>query len=407
MMLRSAGFLSLSSLTLCLTIEPVQAQYFTNHGGYTNSGAYHIQLELSPYLWLPAANGSFTFAHAAGGNHSAGSPVASRADLVSTVHSSFVGDGLLRYGPYSAELELQDVNASGSKTLSGEPDSSERRDASYVRVAPGLGYQFYRGNVFSIPASVDARTGFSYFESQQQIRNEGNPNGEAGRNVDFVQPWIGTRIDFLPANNWRIELAGLVQGIGIANGSWGWGASGIISYAVNDWFAVDVGYKANNSGHNGSGLNAPKRSLELKAYGPMFGVTVRFGSSPPSPPAPTFALAAAPVPVQARTYLLFFDWDSAVLTPRAVQVVAQAAWDSGNQNLTTIKVNGYTDSAGTAAYDKGLSLRRANAVETQLVADGVPESEIGVRGFGDNALLVPAAPGVIGPQNRRIEIVLQ
>ncbi len=51
-------------------------------------------------------------------------------------------------------------------------------------------------------------------------------------------------------------------------------------------------------------------------------------------------------------------------------------------------------------------MRRAKAVAAQLVADGVPASEITAKGFGDTNLLVPTGPGVREPQNRRVEIIL-
>jgi outer membrane protein OmpA-like peptidoglycan-associated protein len=104
---------------------------------------------------------------------------------------------------------------------------------------------------------------------------------------------------------------------------------------------------------------------------------------------------------------VFFDWDKADLTPRAAQIIAQAASDSKTQAVTSIEVNGYTDTSGAPAYNQGLSVQRAKAVEAQLLLDGVPEAEITVRGFGDTHLLVPTGAGVREPQNRRVEIIMQ
>jgi len=129
-----------------------------------------------------------------------------------------------------------------------------------------------------------------------------------------------------------------------------------------------------------------------------------FQPAPPAPP-PTPAPVAAPAPAPAKTYLVFFDWDKYNLTPRATQIIAQAAADSKTQSVTTINVNGYTDTSGTPTYNKGLSVRRAKAVAAQLVVDGVPASEITAQGFGDTNLLVPTGPGVREPQNRRVEII--
>ncbi|HTJ91000.1 MAG TPA: OmpA family protein [Acidocella sp.] len=129
--------------------------------------------------------------------------------------------------------------------------------------------------------------------------------------------------------------------------------------------------------------------------------------TPPPPPPPAPAPVAAPAPAPAQTYLVFFDWDKYNLTPRAVQIIAQAAEASHSQNVTRLNVSGYTDTSGTPRYNLGLSIRRAKAVAAQLVADGVPSSEIEIHGFGQTHLLVPTGPGVREPQNRRVEIVLQ
>jgi len=129
--------------------------------------------------------------------------------------------------------------------------------------------------------------------------------------------------------------------------------------------------------------------------------------APAPAPAPTPAPVAAPTQPPARTYLVFFDWDKYNLTARATQIIAEAASDSKSAATTTLDVSGYTDTSGTPVYNQGLSERRAKAVAAQLVADGVPESEIAIHAYGETHLLVPTGPGVREPQNRRVEIVLQ
>jgi len=124
-------------------------------------------------------------------------------------------------------------------------------------------------------------------------------------------------------------------------------------------------------------------------------------------PAPAPAPVAAPAPAPARTFIVFFDWDKAALTPRATEIISEAASDSKSSDVTTLEVSGYTDTSGTPAYNQGLSERRAKAVAAQLVTDGVPASEIAIHAYGETHLLVATGPGVREPQNRRVEIVLQ
>ena len=137
----------------------------------------------------------------------------------------------------------------------------------------------------------------------------------------------------------------------------------------------------------------------------MFGLRYAFGG-PLKAPAPTAAAPAA-VAMTARSYLVFFDWDKAVLTDRARQVVADAAQNARKVQTTRIEVNGYTDTSGTPTYNKALATRRADAVSVQLVKNGVKKDEIVVVSYGDTHPLVPTGPGVREPQNRRVEIVLK
>jgi len=132
-----------------------------------------------------------------------------------------------------------------------------------------------------------------------------------------------------------------------------------------------------------------------------------FTPAPPAPPPPAPPPAAAPAPTPSRTYLVFFDWDRSDLTARARQIVAEAAQASTHVQTTRIEVNGYTDLSGTAAYNEKLSVRRAQSVKAELVRDGVAESEISIHGYGESNPLVPTAPGVREPQNRRVEIILK
>ena len=134
----------------------------------------------------------------------------------------------------------------------------------------------------------------------------------------------------------------------------------------------------------------------------LVGVRYAFNAAPPPPP------PAPPAPqVSARTYLVFFDWDRADLTNRARQIIAEAAQATQRVQTTRIEVNGYTDKSGTARYNAGLSVRRAQNVAAELVRQGVPRQAITVQGFGESNPLVPTADGVREPQNRRVQIILR
>jgi len=139
----------------------------------------------------------------------------------------------------------------------------------------------------------------------------------------------------------------------------------------------------------------------------LLGVRYNFGA--PRPVAPAVAETPAPprAPEVARTYLVFFDWNRADLTDRARQIIGEAANASRTARATRIEVAGHADRSGTPQYNQRLSQRRAEAVASELVRQGVNRGDIGVTAFGESRPLVPTADGVREPQNRRVEIVLR
>jgi len=128
-------------------------------------------------------------------------------------------------------------------------------------------------------------------------------------------------------------------------------------------------------------------------------LTVVGCAMPPPPPPPP------PPPAQPPPYLVFFDWNSAVVGPSGREVIALAAQAFKAGAPVTVQVTGFTDTSGSADYNQRLSERRANAVAAVLVQDGVPQTNLVVTGRGENDLRVPTPNGVREPQNRRVEIV--
>jgi iron complex outermembrane receptor protein len=124
---------------------------------------------------------------------------------------------------------------------------------------------------------------------------------------------------------------------------------------------------------------------------------------PPAPPAPP----PAPVVEQKRSFQVFFDFDKSNITAAAAKTIQAASDAIKAGNVVQITVTGHTDTVGSAAYNQGLSERRAASVKAELVHDGIAGGEITTIGVGKTGLLVPTADGVREPQNRRAEIVLQ
>ncbi len=232
--------------------------------------------------------------------------------------------------------------------------------------------------------------------------------------LPYLYPYIGGGVGwqqdafhaFAPAGTYFNETKGAIAYQGIAGLSFPIayvpGLSGTLEYR----FVTLAGARKFSGSYNG--LPVTFKATTEYNHEILVGLRYQLFTPQPVPPPPAAAApVAAPAPAPAKTYLVFFDWDKASLTPRATQIIAQAASDSKTQSTTTLSVSGYTDTSGTPVYNQGLSLRRAKAVAGQLVTDGVPSSEIEIHAYGETHLLVPTGPNVREPQNRRVEIVLQ
>ncbi|GBR62968.1 OmpA family protein [Acetobacter syzygii] len=231
-----------------------------------------------------------------------------------------------------------------------------------------------------------------------------------------VTPFIGAGAGYL----WTQEHARFSNGGGI-NGTKGGFAYQAIAGAAFDTgipgFQVTAQYRMigqPGSFRNGQyDINGNHQTSVDHRFNHLFMVGLRyaFDTAPPPPP-PAAPVIAAPAPLPARSYLVFFDWDKAVLSTRARQIVAEAAQASTHVQTTRIEVNGYTDNSAAhpgprgEKYNLGLSLHRAESVKAELIHDGVPAAAIDIHGYGEAHPLVPTGPNTREPQNRRVEIIL-
>jgi outer membrane protein OmpA-like peptidoglycan-associated protein len=107
-----------------------------------------------------------------------------------------------------------------------------------------------------------------------------------------------------------------------------------------------------------------------------------------------------------KTFIVFFDFNKSDLLAEAQQVVAEAVRTAKKTGAVRVLVTGHTDTVGSASYNQALSEKRAAAVKTQMVADGLADGEITTVGKGFNDPLVRTGPNVKEPQNRRAVIDL-
>jgi outer membrane protein OmpA-like peptidoglycan-associated protein len=72
----------------------------------------------------------------------------------------------------------------------------------------------------------------------------------------------------------------------------------------------------------------------------------------------------------------------------------------------TVLVEGFTDSTGSAPHNQELSERRANAVRSALLEQGVAPERIAIRGYGESYPVAANETAANRQLNRRVEIVL-
>lgn len=103
---------------------------------------------------------------------------------------------------------------------------------------------------------------------------------------------------------------------------------------------------------------------------------------------------------------LLFSKDSAVVRPETVDQLVQLGDILARYPDDRIRIVGYTDSTGSAAYDESLSLRRAQAVRDILASRGVNPRQMLAEGAGATRPDADNATEEGRAQNRRVELYI-
>ena len=111
---------------------------------------------------------------------------------------------------------------------------------------------------------------------------------------------------------------------------------------------------------------------------------------------------------QSISLSVLFAYDSAELTGRSQEQLMEmvGAMNSPEMAAKSFRVVGHTDSFGPDDYNLQLSMRRAQAVRSWLVAQGVEGRRLEVEGAGETRLVVPGGSREEQALNRRVEFVV-
>ena len=205
--------------------------------------------------------------------------------------------------------------------------------------------------------SVFGRLGWTYAQARDSYSGTGFgyvPNGSASKRDSNVKVGLGLQYAFTDSLGMRVEAE---------------------RYRIND----GVGNKGD---------------VDLFS----FGLVYRFRDRTPAPaqgaaaPEPAAAapkaqvLAMTPPPLPAPTKVTFsadslFDFGKATVKPEGQQALAQFAAELKGAKFDLITVMGHGDRIATHAYNMELTMRRAEAVKTYLVANaGIPAVKIAAGG---------------------------
>jgi len=120
------------------------------------------------------------------------------------------------------------------------------------------------------------------------------------------------------------------------------------------------------------------------------------------PPAP--APKPAIIEKGRQTLNVEFDFDKSTIKKgyyKDIDDLAKVMKDYPDLNVV---IEGHTDSVGTAAYNKKLSLRRADAVKKYMVEEsGIDANRITAKGFGEKNPIASNDTDEGRQQNRRVE----
>ncbi|MEL6960170.1 MAG: OmpA family protein [Pseudomonadota bacterium] len=103
---------------------------------------------------------------------------------------------------------------------------------------------------------------------------------------------------------------------------------------------------------------------------------------------------------------ILFATESATLTGALQNDLRALAQSMNNFPDTTVNVIGHTDNTGTAAFNQSLSERRAQAVSSVLIQNGVAPSRIRSIGQGENNPIASNLNAEGRALNRRVEITI-
>jgi OOP family OmpA-OmpF porin len=126
--------------------------------------------------------------------------------------------------------------------------------------------------------------------------------------------------------------------------------------------------------------------------------------APAPKPVPAPVSAPAPVAKEIITLNLLFDYDKATIKAEMIPALEQAKKFLNEDQAAAFTLSGHTCSIGTDAYNQKLSERRAAAVKSWLVSNGIAAGRLDAAGYGEAKPKYDNKTDEGRKLNRRVEI---
>jgi OOP family OmpA-OmpF porin len=104
---------------------------------------------------------------------------------------------------------------------------------------------------------------------------------------------------------------------------------------------------------------------------------------------------------------VLFDFDKATLKPEGIRALDSIVQQLKNDPSLRADIVGHTDGVGTEQYNMGLSERRAKAVSTHMVRNGIAATRLNVSWKGKTQPVASNATPEGRAQNRRVDITVR
>lgn len=105
-------------------------------------------------------------------------------------------------------------------------------------------------------------------------------------------------------------------------------------------------------------------------------------------------------------YVVYFAFDKSDLTPEAKTVIREVVSLIYGADTYSVDVVGHTDTVGSVEYNLALGQRRADAVESFLLSEGVRADDVTTSSRGESDLAVKTEDQVRDSRNRRAIIMV-